>query len=156
MHTCYNINYLSRFIANFSYDQECECSLVVIICIYIRNMIYNVYVRMTNFFFVFRLPFDILIVIVFTIEYVGCFLAAPNKWKFAIKPFNLLNLISIIPFYLQIISPFAEDTTLRFTRILRLTRIINSLQRIGKYSDGFLVIIFKIYSYKMRRLILIF
>ncbi|CAB4461353.1 unnamed protein product [Rhizophagus irregularis] len=117
------------------FSNICTLATILIICLDSLPtflMIKNVNVHLW-------LPFDILIVIVFTIEYVGCFLAAPNKWKFAIKPFNLLNLISIIPFYLQIISPFAEDTTLRFTRILRLTRIINSLQRIGKYSDGFLI-----------------
>ncbi|GES82942.1 potassium voltage-gated channel subfamily A member 7-like [Rhizophagus clarus] len=85
------------------------------------------------------LPFDILIVIVFTIEYAGSFFAAPNKWKFAISLSNLLNLISIIPFYIQIFSPFSADATLRFTRILRITRIIKSLQRIGRFSDGFMI-----------------
>ncbi|RIA97154.1 hypothetical protein C1645_814385 [Glomus cerebriforme] len=85
------------------------------------------------------LPFDIIIVLVFTVDYFGRFFASPKKWKYVIMPSNILNLISIVPFYVQILSPFSADTTLRFTRILRLTRILKSLERIGTFSDGFMI-----------------
>ncbi|CAI2162404.1 7451_t:CDS:2 [Funneliformis geosporum] len=85
------------------------------------------------------LPSDILIVSIFTLEYLGRYYAAINKLKFLFNPFNLLHLISIVPFYIQIFSPFSRESSLRFVRILRVTRIIKTLKRIGRISDGFMV-----------------
>ncbi|CAG8436252.1 12549_t:CDS:2 [Funneliformis mosseae] len=85
------------------------------------------------------LPSDILVVFIFTLEYLGRYYASINKLKFLVHPLNLLNLISIVPFYIQIVHPFSNESYLRFVRILRVTRIIKSLQRMGRISDGFMI-----------------
>ncbi|RGB41256.1 hypothetical protein C1646_663192 [Rhizophagus diaphanus] len=62
-----------------------------------------------------RIPFDIVAVIIFTIEYFGRFYASVNKWRFFFKPMSLIDLISIIPFYVQLISK-SEITARVFQR----------------------------------------
>ena len=91
----------------------------------------------TSFFWM----FEVSSVSVFTIEYLlrlwTC--TGDDKFKspikgriqFAMTPLALVDLISILPFYLPMIIPF----DLRFIRALRLFRLFRLL-KMGRYSDA--------------------
>ncbi|CAG8455183.1 8042_t:CDS:2 [Paraglomus occultum] len=84
------------------------------------------------------LPLDTLVIVIFTGEYIGRFLAAVNKLKFVIRPMNLIDLLSILPFYIQLIMPGGPEAAFRFVRILRLFRVLH-LFDFAKRSVGFKV-----------------
>ncbi|MCK4251890.1 ion transporter [candidate division WOR-3 bacterium] len=85
--------------------------------------------------------FEIISVIIFTIEYIlrlwSC--TSENKYKnpikgriqFALSPLALVDLIAILPFYLPMIIPL----DLRFMRVIRLLRMFR-LFKIGRYSNS--------------------
>ena len=75
--------------------------------------------------------FDLLTIFVFTVEYLLRFYAAPEasvedskngtgRWAWVKRPSSLIDLIAILPFYLQ----FLITVDLRFIRILRVLRIL--------------------------------
>lgn len=80
----------------------------------------------------------------FTVEYCLRFFAAPRKWRFAIKPLNLVDLMAIVPFYLELFLTLCgvDDKKLRdlrwaflVVRILRVLRVIRII-KLGRFSSG--------------------
>ncbi|CAG8571460.1 1660_t:CDS:2 [Ambispora gerdemannii] len=69
-------------------------------------------------------PIDITVAIIFTIEYIGRFYASVNKLVFFRQFMNIVDLLSILPFYLELVLPIAGGSALRYLRILRLFRIL--------------------------------
>jgi voltage-gated potassium channel len=93
-----------------------------------------------DFFWAFAI-IDLVSVVIFTIEYIlrlwVCTLnpayAHPltGRLRYLVTPFAIVDLLSILPFYL----PFLIPVDLRFLRILRLFRILRIL-KLGRYSDA--------------------
>lgn len=89
----------------------------------------------TNFFY-----FDMLILVVFSIEYIGNLIIAPLVYKeknslLSIKKYTtsfdgIVDLLAILPFYLPILFPFP----LYWIRVIRLTRLFRLLT-FGKYDQ---------------------
>ena len=85
--------------------------------------------------------FEIFSVIIFTIEYLLRVWSSTadkrykrpfvGRLKFMLRGFLLIDLISILPFYLPVLLPF----DLRFIRILRFFRILRVL-KLGRYSEA--------------------
>ncbi|VDN06566.1 unnamed protein product [Thelazia callipaeda] len=80
----------------------------------------------------------------FTVEYCLRLFAAPRKFRFALKPLNLVDLMAIIPFYLELLLTFCgvDDKKLRdlrwaflVVRILRVLRVIRII-KLGRFSSG--------------------
>lgn len=68
----------------------------------------------------------------FTLDYFVRFFASTNKLRFLKKPFNIIDLISNSPFYVELIfSSFSNDikNTLRVFQTLRIIRL-------ARHSDG--------------------
>jgi len=78
---------------------------------------------------------EVFFVSVFTIEYAVRFWATPlPKWKFVIEPFNMVDLLAIAPFYIELLLP-GGALDLRVLRALRLLRLFR-LFKVGKYSTN--------------------
>lgn len=77
---------------------------------------------------------DVTVVIIFTLEYVSRLLLVRRKLEFMRQPLNIVDLIAILPFYIELLVPFHLD--LRIVRIIRLIRIFR-LFKIAKYSESF-------------------
>uniref|UniRef100_A0A0N5ALN7 BTB domain-containing protein n=1 Tax=Syphacia muris TaxID=451379 RepID=A0A0N5ALN7_9BILA len=80
----------------------------------------------------------------FTIEYCLRIFAVPKKLRFALKPLNLVDLLAIVPFYLELLLTMCgvDDSKLRdwrwaflVVRILRVLRVIRII-KLGRFSSG--------------------
>jgi len=64
----------------------------------------------------------------FTFEYVTRSLTCPRWLKFVIQPLNLVDLVALLPFYLQLMIPLSLSSiqvirTIRLVRVLRILRL---------------------------------
>ena len=90
--------------------------------------------------------FEIFTVIVFSIEYgIRVLLVSfmpPNDENMLLKffyfvtgPMNMIDLLAIMPFYIELIAGNGDDGSLAALRILRVARVFRVL-KLGKYSTG--------------------
>eukprot|EP00760_Papus_ankaliazontas_P032636 PhM_4_TR5916/c0_g1_i1/m.61887/K04886/KCNB2; potassium voltage-gated channel Shab-related subfamily B member 2 len=67
---------------------------------------------------------ELLCVIFFTIEYVAKVGVAKNRWRFVRQPMSLLDLLTVVPVYVSMLSSGASSASaLVALRIVRLTRV---------------------------------
>lgn len=72
----------------------------------------------------------------FTLEYVVRFVCCPNKWKFFISALNLIDLISIIPYYITLsMEDSSNVSSLAVLRSVRLVRVFR-IFKLSRYSRG--------------------
>eukprot|EP00002_Diphylleia_rotans_P002375 TRINITY_DN1150_c0_g1_i6.p1 TRINITY_DN1150_c0_g1~~TRINITY_DN1150_c0_g1_i6.p1 ORF type:complete len:785 (+),score=107.59 TRINITY_DN1150_c0_g1_i6:1078-3432(+) len=71
----------------------------------------------------------------FTFDYVIRVATCNNRIRYMLRPFNIIDMLSIIPYYIDLISGSDVDG-LSVLRILRLIRVFRVF-RLGKYSQGF-------------------
>lgn len=107
----------------------------------IMETVASVYIKYEDFFE----WFEIISVVVFTLEYVGriwtCTLIEryrhpiKGRIKFILSPIGLIDLLAILPFYL----PFIMSIDGRILRLLRLFRLVR-IFKMGRYSTAFKMI----------------
>ena len=119
-------------------------------------IILSVYIFVIEFFYhdVFKRheklywDLNLVILVVFTVEYVLRFFTSPLKKKFFVRPMNLVDFFAVFPNYLEFILHLAVDTReLRVLRLLRLTRLLRAFKlfhfagafkKIFRYQDTIL------------------
>ena len=69
---------------------------------------------------------DFITVVIFTIEYFTRLLCSPVKWKFFVKPMNLVDLIALLPFFISIVLEELEDYQIvgKAGKIIRLMKVM--------------------------------
>eukprot|EP01060_Flectonema_neradi_P025289 TRINITY_DN34106_c0_g1_i1.p1 TRINITY_DN34106_c0_g1~~TRINITY_DN34106_c0_g1_i1.p1 ORF type:complete len:665 (+),score=82.01 TRINITY_DN34106_c0_g1_i1:60-2054(+) len=72
-------------------------------------------------------------VVFFTLEYVIRWITAENLLKFPFELFNVVDLLAIIPYYVEL--ALSSNVNLRFIRVVRLARVFRVL-KMGKKYDG--------------------
>ncbi len=107
----------------------------------IMETVASVYIKYEDFFE----WFEIISVVVFTLEYVGriwtCTLIEryhhpiKGRIQFILSPIGLIDLLAILPFYL----PFIMSIDGRILRLLRLFRLVR-IFKMGRYSTAFKMI----------------
>lgn len=85
---------------------------------------------------------EVFFVTIFTVEYALRLWSTPDTtWRFATKPLNLIDLISVLPFYLDLaVAYFGWQIDMRVVRVVRLARLFR-LAKIGKYSPEIQVLV---------------
>lgn len=86
---------------------------------------------------------EVICIIWFTLEYVLRFWSSPNKCKFLKGALNIIDLISILPFYVSLLFANAHfeglvKQTNRFRRVLTLFRVLRILRifKLARHSTG--------------------
>eukprot|EP01064_Diplonema_japonicum_P016830 TRINITY_DN2486_c0_g2_i1.p1 TRINITY_DN2486_c0_g2~~TRINITY_DN2486_c0_g2_i1.p1 ORF type:complete len:695 (+),score=153.50 TRINITY_DN2486_c0_g2_i1:68-2086(+) len=69
----------------------------------------------------------------FTCEYMVVLVTSPNPLKHVIEPFSIVDLLAIVPYYVEL--ALKSSVNLRFIRVVRLARVFRVL-KMGKKYDG--------------------
>lgn len=72
----------------------------------------------------------------FTLEYVIRFVFSPNKWRFFISVLNMIDLVSIIPYYITL--PMEDSSNVSSIAVLRSVRLVRVFRifKLSRYSRG--------------------
>jgi len=82
-------------------------------------------------------PFDMIILVVFSIEYVVRLIVLPNRWSYAFSVSGLVDLLAILPTLIAyMLAVPAETTWLRIFRIMRFVRALKEINRGGAATLG--------------------
>ncbi|KAG9290448.1 hypothetical protein G9A89_007179 [Geosiphon pyriformis] len=111
----------------------CILGIMILLCV---NSLPSAYVQNWQSYRQIWLPIDIFIVIVFTIEYLGKMWASTDKLKFILTFWSLVDLVSLIPFYIELALPFTSVSEFRYLSLLRLFKTLKIFQP-EKHSVGF-------------------
>ena len=82
---------------------------------------------------------ELVCIVCFTLEYCFRLLASPHRVSFCMAPLNIIDLVAIAPFYVEIVMSATSDSGdvsgLAVFRVIRLARVFR-LFKLGRYSDG--------------------
>lgn len=84
--------------------------------------------------------FEIITVIIFTIEYLLRLFVAKNKRKFVFSFYGIIDLLAILPFYLSFKIDLRSIRILRLFRLFRIFKIIRYSKAIRRFARAFLSI----------------
>lgn len=79
---------------------------------------------------------EVFAAVMFTIEYVVRSLCCPNWRRFVIQPLNIVDLVAVLPFYLELMMPMsvAGIQVLRTIRLVRVLRILRLGVKFGRLA----------------------
>lgn len=91
---------------------------------------------------------DTFVIVFFTFEYLIRFVCCPRKWRFFKNPMNMVDLFSIIPFYVSIFLNTLEDIQIigkagkivRLIRVMRILRIFKLVRHFAGLQSLFLTL----------------
>jgi len=63
------------------------------------------------------------VTVLFTIEYLLRIITVKNRCRYLLKPMNVVDLLAVIPYYVEKVLPQLPSTSLRVLRIIRLARL---------------------------------
>ena len=78
---------------------------------------------------------EVVIVIIFTIEYLLRFYVSDKKLSYVLSFYGLIDLIAILPFYLSFYFSFSID--LRSLRVLRLMKLFRSSKAMRRFTKAY-------------------
>eukprot|EP00732_Lithocolla_globosa_P004989 Lithocolla_globosa_v1_NODE_4865_length_1350_cov_4.518919.p1 type:complete len:337 gc:universal NODE_4865_length_1350_cov_4.518919:159-1169(+) len=82
---------------------------------------------------------ETIVIIIFTVEYFARVITAPNRLRYVLEPLNIIDLVAIIPYYIELIFRAtasrneANLSGLAVLRVLRLVRVLRMF-KMGRNS----------------------
>lgn len=83
--------------------------------------------------------FEILSVVIFTVEYLARLIAAENKIRFVTSFFGVVDLLAILPFYLSFGFDLRSIRTLRLLRLFRMLKLVRYSAAIRRFHRALLL-----------------
>lgn len=115
-----------------------DICLLILICISTFIVMLESIPSLDLRFHKFFITLEILISVVFTIEYALRIITIRNKKDYIFSFFGVIDLLAIIPFYLSLFFPFTKFfLIIRMLRMLRIFRILNLMDFM---NDGYLIV----------------
>lgn len=78
---------------------------------------------------------ELVVTILFTIEYVLRLLVVSNILSYIIKPMNFVDLLAVLPYYVEFFFPDLPSTSLRVLRVVRLARLGRMRNLLSEYIE---------------------
>jgi len=78
---------------------------------------------------------ELTVTILFSVEFVGRLIVVKNKWKYVIRPMNVVDLLAVVPYYIEQLFPQIPGTSLRVLRVVRLARLGRLRNIFSEYID---------------------
>lgn len=82
---------------------------------------------------------ELAVVVIFTIEYAIRLIAAPKKWKYIFSFFGLIDLMSILPFYVRLGVDLRALRAIRIVRIFQIFKLVRYSRAIQRFHRAFLL-----------------
>src|SRR5436190_9606720 len=99
---------------------------------------------------------ELAIVIFFTVEYGLRVLTAENKFKFIFSFFGIIDLLSILPFYLSLGIDLRSIRALRLFRLFRVLKLVRYRNAIRRFQLAFRIAREELVLYMMVTLLLLY
>ena len=117
-----------------------DCFIITLICLNVVSVIIGSFNDIDESVLVFLHWFELISIIIFTIEYGLRVWTAPQKYPASKYPYlvfifsfmAIVDLLAFLPFYL----PFITNVDLRYLRLLRLFRIVR-IFKLNRYNNSF-------------------
>ena len=100
--------------------------------------------------------FELICIIIFSIEYLIRLYIAEKKLKFIFSFFGIIDLLAILPFYLSFGIDLRSARMLRFLRLFRLIKLVRYNRAIKRFSVAFKMIKEELIMFSMVSFILIY
>ena len=100
--------------------------------------------------------FEIITVIIFTIEYLIRIVGGRPRFKFAFSFFGIIDLLAILPFYIATGLDLRSLRVFRFMRLFRLLKLARYSSAIQRYHRAFIIAKEEIILYGCTSLILLY
>ena len=79
---------------------------------------------------------DLILATIFLIDWVIHLKGATNKWDFVFSRMSFIDMITIVPSYLELVLATEESTNLSFFRVLRIMRAVRILRLFKAFGDN--------------------
>jgi len=100
--------------------------------------------------------FELVCIVVFTLEYLIRFYIAKSKTGFAFSFYGLIDLLAILPFYLALGFDLRSARILRFLRLFRIIKLIRYNKSIRRFQNAFIMIKQELIMFSVVSLILFY
>jgi len=78
---------------------------------------------------------ELIVTLLFTIEYLVRIITVKNRCRYIIKPMNAVDLLAVLPYYVEKVLPELPSTSLRVLRIIRLARLGRMRNLFSEYIE---------------------
>ena len=100
--------------------------------------------------------FELVCIVVFTLEYLIRFYIAKSKTGFAFSFYGIIDLLAILPFYLALGFDLRSARILRFLRLFRIIKLIRYNKAIRRFQNAFIMIKQELIMFSVVSLILFY
>ena len=99
---------------------------------------------------------EIILVLIFTVEYTLRIVAAERRWKFICSPFGIIDLLAILPFYLSLGVDLRSLRVLRWFRLFRALKLLRYNRALRHFGAAMTLVKEQCVLYLMATLLMVY